>query len=68
MYSPSLQHLMVQGRIQDLHRSRQTRSTLPITTNERIAARHRNAAKLSAYLARAIERFVGNPAPEAYAF
>jgi hypothetical protein len=40
----------------------------PINTNERIAARHRNAAKLSAYLARAIPHFVGHPAPEAYAF
>jgi hypothetical protein len=68
MYSPSLQHLLVQHRIQELHRSRQTRTTQPITTNERIAARRRPAAKLSAYLARAIERFVGHPAPEAYAF
>ena len=68
MYSPSLQHLLVQARIQDLHRSRQTRSTQPIITNERIAARHRYAAKLSAYLEHAIERFVGHPAPEAYAF
>lgn len=68
MYSPSLQHLLVQDHIQDLHRSRQTRSTQPIITNERIAARHRYAAKLSAYLARTIERFGGHPAPEAYAF
>ena len=68
MYSPSLQHLFAQAHIQDLHRSRQTRSTQPIITNERIAARHRNAAKLSACLKRAIERFVGHPAAEAYAF
>jgi hypothetical protein len=68
MYSPSLQHLLVQDHIQELHRSRQTWSAQPITTNERIAARHRNPAKLSDYLARAIERFVGHPAPEAYAF
>jgi hypothetical protein len=68
MYSPSLQHLLVQDHIQDLHRSRQTRSTQPIITNERIAARLRQAAKLSAYLERTVERFVGHPAPEAYAF
>jgi hypothetical protein len=68
MYSPSLQHLTVQDHIQELHRSRQTRNPQPITTNERIAARHRYAAKLSAYLARASERFVGHVAPEAYAF
>jgi hypothetical protein len=68
MYSPSLQHLLVQDHIHGLQRSRQTWSTQPITTNERIAARHRNAAKLSAYLARAIERFVGHPGPEAPAF
>jgi hypothetical protein len=67
MYSPFLQHLMVEDHIQELRRSCQTRTAPPITTNERIAARHRNAAKLSAYLARAIERFVGHPAPEAYA-
>jgi hypothetical protein len=66
MYSPSLQHLLVQDHIEDLHRSRRTRSTQPITTNERIAARDRHA--LSACLARAIERFVGHAAPEAYAF
>ena len=68
MYSPSLQHRLVQDHIQELHRSRQRRSAQPITTNERIAARHRNAAKLSARLARASERVVGHPAPEAYAF
>jgi hypothetical protein len=68
MYSPSLQHRLVQDHIQELHRSRQTRSAQPITTNERIAARHRNAAKPSTCLTRAIERFVGHPAPEAYAF
>jgi hypothetical protein len=49
-------------------RSCQTRTAQPITTNETIAARHRNASKLSTYLARAIERLVGHPAPEAYAF
>ena len=68
MYSPSLQHLLAQDHIQELHRSRQARTAQPITTNERIAARHRHATKLSAYLARALERFVGHPAPEAYAF
>ena len=68
MYSPSLQHMLAQDHIQELHRSRQTRNTHPLVTNERIAARHRNAAKLSAYLARAAERFVGHPVPEAYAF
>jgi hypothetical protein len=68
MYSPSLQHLMIQAHIQEPQRYRQTRTTQPITTNERIAARYRNPAKLSAYLARAIERFVRHPAPEAYAF
>lgn len=68
MYSPSLQHLLVQDHIDELHRSRQTWSTQPITTNERIAARHRHATKRSADLSRAIERFIGHPAPEAYAF
>jgi hypothetical protein len=68
MYSPSLQHLLIQAHIQELHRFRQTRHAQPITTNERIAARHRNAAKLPAYLARAIERLAGQPVPEAYAF
>lgn len=67
MYSPTLQHLLVQARIQELHRSRQVSSAKPITTNERIAARHRHATKLPAHLARAIERFVGQSAPEAYA-
>ena len=65
MYSPSLQHLLVQAHIQELHRSRQTWSTQPITTNDRAATRHRNAAQLSAYLARAIERFGGHPGREA---
>jgi hypothetical protein len=59
---------LVQAHIQELHRSRQARNAQPITTNERIAARHRTAAKLPAYLARAIERFVDQSAPEAYAF
>jgi len=68
MYSPSLQHRLVQDHIQELHRSRQTRSAQPITTNERIAARHRHAAKPSACLIRAIERFAGHRAREAYAF
>jgi hypothetical protein len=67
MHSPSLQCLWVQAHIEELHRSRQTRNTQPITTNELIAARHRNAVKLPVYLARAIERFVGQSAPEAYA-
>lgn len=67
MYSPSLHGLLVQAHIQELQRSRRMSSAQPITTNERIAARHRNAAQLSAYLARAIERFAGHPAPEAYA-
>jgi hypothetical protein len=65
MYSPSLQHLMVQHHIQELHRFRQTRSTQPITTNDRATTRHRNAAKLSAYFARALERFGGHAGPEA---
>jgi hypothetical protein len=68
MYSPSIQHLLVQDHIQELRRSRQTWNAQPITTNERIAARHRHAAKLSAYVARATERLVGHPAPKAYAF
>ena len=68
MYSPHLQHLLVQAHIQDLHHSRQTWNAQPITTNERIAARTRNAAKLPACLVRAIERFAGHGAPEAYAF
>jgi len=38
MYSPSLQHRLVQDHIEELRRSRQTRSAQPITTNERIAA------------------------------
>jgi hypothetical protein len=59
---------MVQDHVEELRRSRQTRSAQPITTNERIAARHRRAAKLSAYLARASERFVGHVVPEAFAF
>jgi hypothetical protein len=60
---------MLQAHIQELHRARQSCSLQPITTNERIAARHRNAAKLPARLARAIERLAGEPAaPEAYAF
>ena len=68
MYSPSLQHLMVQDHIEELRRSRQTRSAQPITTNERIAARHRHAAKRSAYLARASKRLAGHVVPEAFAF
>jgi hypothetical protein len=68
MYSPSLQHLLVQAHIQELHRSRQKRSTQPITTSDRTATRHRNAVKLSAYIARAFERSVGHPGPEAPAF
>jgi hypothetical protein len=68
MYSPYLQGLLVQAHIEELHRSRQTRNAQPITTNARIAARNPHAAKLSAYLSRSIERFVGHPAPEAYAF
>ena len=68
MYSPHLQHLLAQAHVQELHRSRRTWSAQPITTNERIAARHRNAERLSAYLARAIEGVLGHPAPEAYAF
>jgi hypothetical protein len=65
MYGPSLQHLLVQVHIQELHRTRQTWSTKPITTNDRTATRHRNAVKLSAFLARAIERFVSDTGPEA---
>jgi hypothetical protein len=68
MYSPHLQLLMAQAHIEKLNRSRQPRNARPITTNERIAARHRNAVKLPAYLARAIERFIGHPVPETYAF
>jgi hypothetical protein len=68
MHSPSLHHLLVQAHVQELHRSRQARITQPITTNERMAERGRNAAKLPAYLARAIERLVGHTAPEAPAF
>ena len=48
MYSPHIQHLLVQAHLQELHRSRQ-RWSAPIATNERIAARHRNAAKLPAF-------------------
>lgn len=68
MYSPSLQHLMLQAHIQELHRARQSCSLQPITTNERIAARHRNAAKLFAVLGRAIDRFGGQPDPSTHAF
>ena len=68
MFSPHLQHLLVQAHIQEVQRARQTRNAQPLVTNERMAARHRHAAKLSAYLKRATERFVGHPAPEAYAF
>jgi hypothetical protein len=68
MYSPPLQHLLVQAHIQELHRSRQAWSTQPITTNERIAARYRNTAQLSAYLLRTIEHLVGHPDPAAPAF
>ena len=68
MYNPSLQGLLVQAHIEDLHRSHRTRNAQPITTNERIAARHRNSVKLPAYLARAIERSIGHPVPEKYAF
>jgi hypothetical protein len=59
---------MVQAHIQELRRSRPRCSAQPISTNERTAARHRDAAKTPARVARAIERFVGHPAPEAYAF
>jgi len=65
MYSPSLQRLLVEARDEELHRSRRASSTKPIATTDRIATRRRNAAKLCAYLARAIERFVGHPGPEA---
>ena len=65
MYSPSLQHRLIQAHIQDLHRSRQTRSTQPITTSVRTATPHRHTPRVGAYLARAIERFVGHPGPEA---
>jgi hypothetical protein len=68
MYSPSLQHLLVQANIQELHRSGQTRSARPITTSDPTATHQRNATKLSAFLARAIERLVGRPGPEAPAF
>lgn len=68
MYSPHIQQLLVQTHLQELHRSRQRWSAQPIATNERIAARHRNAAKLPAYVARAIERLAGHAAPEAHAF
>lgn len=67
MYSPHLQHLLVRAHIQELQRFRQACNTEPITTNERIAARHRNAVRLPVYLAHAIERLVGQSAPEAYA-
>jgi hypothetical protein len=68
MYSPSLQYSLVQVHIQELHRARQTRSAQPITTKDRTATRRRNAVTLSAYLSRAIERFVGHVTPEAPAF
>jgi hypothetical protein len=51
MYSPHLQHQLVQAHIQDLHSFRQTWIARPITTNERIAARNRKAAKLSGHAA-----------------
>jgi hypothetical protein len=68
MYSPSLQRLLVQAHIQELNRSRQPRSAQAITTNDPTATRHRHAVKLPAHLARAIERLVGHPGPEAPAF
>jgi hypothetical protein len=68
MYGPSLAHLLIQVHIQELHRSRQTPSTQPSTTSDRIATRHRIVAKFSAYLARAIERFGSYSGPEAPAF
>ena len=68
MYSPSLQHLLLQAHIQERHRSGQTESTQPITTDDRTATRRRNATKFSAYLTGASERFVGYSAAEAPAF
>jgi len=68
MYSPSLQHLLLQAHVQERHRSGPKRSTQPITTNGRTATRHRTAAKFFAHLARAIERIVGFSGPEAPAF
>ena len=65
MYSPSLQRLLVEARVEELHRSRGAAGMKPIATTDRIATRRRNAAKLCAYLARAIERFVGHPGPGA---
>jgi hypothetical protein len=65
MCSPSLQHLLVQAHVQELHRSRRALSTKPIATTGRIVNRRRSAAKLASYLASAIERFVGHPGPEA---
>jgi hypothetical protein len=67
MYSPYLQHLFAQARIEELHRSRQSQHEQPIITNERIAAGQRRVVKLPAYLSQAITRFVSQSAPKAYA-
>jgi hypothetical protein len=47
MHSPSLQRPIVQAHVQQLHRSRQTSSTKPITRTDRTPPRQRRAAKLS---------------------
>jgi hypothetical protein len=68
VYSPGLHQLLVQARIQELHRSGQTRNSDPITTMGRAATGRRRRRQLFIYLSRAIGRFVGHAAPEAYAF
>jgi hypothetical protein len=68
MYSPALQNMLVQAHIQELHRSRGARRARPVTAEDRKVTRHPHAARLSAYLARTVERFAGHGAPEAPAF
>ena len=68
MYSPSLQRLLIEARTQELHCTRQTWSAQPVTTMGRTAIRKRRKLRRSIYLSRALDRFAGRPAPEAYAF
>jgi hypothetical protein len=67
MSSPSLHHLFEQAHIEELHRSRHTRTTDPTTTNERIAARDRSTRRMPGWLSRRIERILSYPVPTAYA-